>query len=36
MLMSKPRVLTTDSMIWSDNGDLALSHSMVKFSGDFF
>jgi uncharacterized membrane protein YwaF len=33
MLMTKPRVLT--SMIWWDNVDLALSHSMVKISEEF-
>jgi hypothetical protein len=34
MLMTKPRVLT--SKIWCDYVDLALSHSMVKNSDDFF
>jgi hypothetical protein len=33
MLMTRPRVLT--SMIWLDNVDLALSHSMVKISEEF-
>jgi hypothetical protein len=33
MLMTKPRVLI--SMIWLDNVDLALSHSMVKISEEF-
>jgi hypothetical protein len=32
--MTKPRVLT--SKIWCDYVDLALSHSMVKNSDDFF
>jgi hypothetical protein len=33
MLMAKPKMLT--SMIWLDNVDLALSHSMVKISNEF-
>jgi hypothetical protein len=33
MLMTKPRVLT--SMIWCDDVNLALSHSMVKISDEF-
>jgi hypothetical protein len=33
MLMAKPRSLT--SMIWCDNVNLALSHIMVRFSGEF-
>jgi hypothetical protein len=33
MLMTKPRVLA--SMIWWDNVNLALSHSMVKISSEF-
>jgi hypothetical protein len=34
MLMTKPRVLI--SMIWLDNVDLALSHSLVKSWKNFF
>jgi hypothetical protein len=33
MLMTKPKSLT--SMIWLDNVDLALYHSMVKISDKF-
>jgi hypothetical protein len=33
MLMTNPKMLT--SMIWLDNVNLALSHSMVKISNEF-
>jgi hypothetical protein len=34
MLMTKPKLLV--GMVWCDNVDLALSHSMVKISDDYF